>query len=62
MGRGNRTTHIRTSLGLLLDGWMVSRADDTVDAVAAELAAVTEDYARPYLDRLEADPETSSTR
>lgn len=58
---GYRSVTATTSIGYLMPErawreWLFT--EDTVDAVAAELAAGTEDYARPYLDRLAADPQT----
>ena len=57
---GYRSVTATTSVGYLMPEptwrtWLVT--PDTADAVAAELAAATRYHARPYLDRLAADPE-----
>jgi hypothetical protein len=57
---GYRSVTATTSIGCLMPEptwrtWLVT--PDTADAVAVELAAATRDHARPYLDRLAADPE-----
>lgn len=57
---GYRSVTATTSMGYLMPErawreWLFT--EDTVEAVAAELAAATEEYARPYLERLATDQE-----
>lgn len=57
---GYRSRTVITSIGYLMPEptwrtWFV--APDTADAVAAELTALVERHAQPYLERLAADPD-----